>query len=416
MTAIDGKGLLVIISAPSGAGKDTVIGGMKVLETVVYVRRRPQARPGDPARLLLTSRRAPPDRGGRSVIDGAGDFWRRGATHCRHLHTHRYVIVKWNQGIGIMLLRRAPIHHTRRRLPPPPQPAHQTPEQREIRMRTAEIDTQPEYDHVVVNHDKIDETVAEIKRSSGARQAAPALGDRVRACARPERERRVDIAESAGSAARAAFTSVPPAKLCRQPRKRAGPLAACVVLAPTCPPAGLSRSSAGHPVYPHQLGALGADRYRGRRAAARCCRRLAACGLRRPRGGGARSGLWITAGWPRFALVAWRIHPRRRGRRRRGRRGGAPCGRRGPTAARVATAAAGVVATALRRARPPRSNGCPRRRRAHGGARTPAHSRRRHRSQLRSGHLRGRRVAAAARFPWQGRRGRRARGARRRGP
>ena len=50
MTAIDGKGLLVIISAPSGAGKDTVIERLvKVLEdAVVYVTATSRkARPGE---------------------------------------------------------------------------------------------------------------------------------------------------------------------------------------------------------------------------------------------------------------------------------------------------------------------------------------------------------------------------------
>ncbi len=183
MTAIDGKGLLVIISAPSGAGKDTVIERLvKVLEdAVVYVTATSRkARPGEihGAHYFFYE----PEKFRAEIEAGRflewsmvhGDFKgvRRDAL-ADTLHDHRYVIVKPEpQGMRkikallpealTIFIMPPSVASLRRRLE---LRGTETPEQREIRMRNAEIEmaAAPEYDHVVVNHDgKIDETVAEI--------------------------------------------------------------------------------------------------------------------------------------------------------------------------------------------------------------------------------------------------------------
>lgn len=183
MAAIDGKGLLVIISAPSGAGKDTVIERLvKVLEdAVVYVTatsRKP--RPGEihgthyffyePEKFRVEIE------AGHflewSMVHGDFKGVRRDAL-ADTLHDHRYVIVKPEpQGMRkikallpealTIFIMPPSVASLRRRLE---RRGTETPEQLEIRMRNAEIEmaAAPEYDHVVVNHDeKIDETVAEI--------------------------------------------------------------------------------------------------------------------------------------------------------------------------------------------------------------------------------------------------------------
>lgn len=183
MTAIDGKGLLVIISAPSGAGKDTVIERLvKVLEdAVVYVtatsrKPRPGEIPGTHYFFYEPEKFRAEIEAGHflewSMVHGDFKGVRRDAL-ADTLHDHQYVIVKPEpQGMRKMkaLLPEAltifimppSVGSLRRRLE---LRGTETPEQLEIRMRNAEIEmaAAPEYDHVVVNHDlKIDETVAEI--------------------------------------------------------------------------------------------------------------------------------------------------------------------------------------------------------------------------------------------------------------
>ena len=183
MTPIIGGGLLVIISAPSGAGKDTVIERLvKALDdAVVYVTatsRKP--RPGEVHGIHYFFYE--PDKF-RSEIE-AGNFLEWSMVHgdfkgvrrdalADTIRAHRVVIVKPEpQGmrkIKVLLPEATTIFimppsvaSLRRRLE---LRGTESPEQLEIRMRNAEIEmaAAPEYDHVVTNHDgKIDETVAEI--------------------------------------------------------------------------------------------------------------------------------------------------------------------------------------------------------------------------------------------------------------
>lgn len=183
MTEIAGGGLLVIISAPSGAGKDTVIERLvKVLDdAVVYITatsRKP--RPGEVHGTHYFFYE--PDKF-RSEIE-AGNFLEWSMVHgdfkgvrrdalADTIRAHRVVIVKPEpQGmrkIKVLLPEATTIFimppsvaALRRRLE---LRGTESPEQLEIRMRNAEIEmaAAPEYDHVVTNHDgKIDETVAEI--------------------------------------------------------------------------------------------------------------------------------------------------------------------------------------------------------------------------------------------------------------
>ncbi|MGH2500212.1 MAG: guanylate kinase [Candidatus Limnocylindria bacterium] len=185
MTGVDGGGLLVIISAPSGAGKDTVIQRLvKALDgAIVYV--------------TATSRR--PRRGEvhgrdyyfyepakfREEIE-AGNFLEWSIVHgdfkgvrrdvlADTLREHRYVIVKPDpQGMRkikaqlpealTVFIMPPSVGALRRRLVTR---GTESDEQLELRLRNAEIEmaAAPEYDHVVVNEDgRIDETVAEIAR------------------------------------------------------------------------------------------------------------------------------------------------------------------------------------------------------------------------------------------------------------
>lgn len=183
MTGIDGRGLLVIISAPSGAGKDTVIGRLvKALDdAVVYITatsRKP--RPGEvhATDYYFYS----PDKFREEIEAGNflewsmvhGDFKgvRRDAL-ADTLRDHRIVIVKPEpQGMRklkavlpealTIFIMPPSVESLRRRLV---QRATETPEQLEVRLRNAAIEmaAAPEYDYVVVNDDgKIDATVEEI--------------------------------------------------------------------------------------------------------------------------------------------------------------------------------------------------------------------------------------------------------------
>jgi len=175
----------VIISAPSGAGKDTVIDRLlqteKVLDAVVYVTatsRKP--RPGEvhgqhyffyePEKF-------------REEIE-AGNFLEWSMVHgdfkgvrrdalAETLQEHRVVIVKPEpQGMRkikallpevlTIFIMPPSVESLRHRLL---SRGTETPEQLELRLRNAEIEmaAAPEYDYVVVNEDgKIDETVGEI--------------------------------------------------------------------------------------------------------------------------------------------------------------------------------------------------------------------------------------------------------------
>ena len=175
----------MIISAPSGAGKDTVIDRLlqteKVLDAVVYVTatsRKP--RPGEvhgqhyffyePEKF-------------REEIE-AGNFLEWSMVHgdfkgvrrdalADTLQEHRVVIVKPEpQGMRkikallpevlTIFIMPPSVESLRHRLL---SRGTETPEQLELRLRNAEIEmaAAPEYDYVVVNEDgKIDETVDEI--------------------------------------------------------------------------------------------------------------------------------------------------------------------------------------------------------------------------------------------------------------
>jgi guanylate kinase len=181
--SVDGKGLLVIISAPSGGGKDVVIDQLvqKLDDAVVYVTatsRKP--RPGEihGKHYYFYS----PEKF-REEIE-AGNFLEWSMVHGEFkgvrrdvlgetLANHRIVIVKPDpQGMRkiksqlpealTIFIMPPSVESLRRRLVAR---GTETPEQREIRLRNAEIEmaAAPEYDYVVVNEDgKLDETVDQI--------------------------------------------------------------------------------------------------------------------------------------------------------------------------------------------------------------------------------------------------------------
>jgi guanylate kinase len=192
--SVDGKALLVIISAPSGAGKDTVIERLvpkKLDDAVVYVTatsRKP--RPGEiPGRHYYFY---PPEKFREEIEEGNFLEWSmvhgefkgvRRDVLGETLQNHRIVIVKPDpQGMRkiksqlpealTIFIMPPSVESLRRRLVAR---GTETPEQREIRLRNAEIEmaAAPEYDYVVVNEDgKIDETadqIAEIIRKEAKR-------------------------------------------------------------------------------------------------------------------------------------------------------------------------------------------------------------------------------------------------------
>lgn len=183
MTAVDGRGLLVIISAPSGGGKDTVIERLvhRLDDSVVYVTatsRKP--RPGElnGKHYFFYS----PEKF-REEIE-AGNFLEWSMVHGEFkgvrrdvladtLRDHRIVIVKPDPQGMRKIKSQLPQALTIFIMPPSVESLKQrldhrgteTPEQREVRLRNAEIEmaAAPEYDYVVVNEDgKIDETVEQI--------------------------------------------------------------------------------------------------------------------------------------------------------------------------------------------------------------------------------------------------------------
>jgi len=181
--SVDGQGLLVIISAPSGAGKDVVIDRLveKLHDAVVYVpatSRKPRPGEADGVRYYFYS----PEKF-REEIE-AGNFYEWSMVHGDFkgvrrdilgdtVRSHKIVIVKPDpQGMRkikaqlpealTIFIMPPSIDALKRRLE---HRGTETPEQRAVRLRNAEIEmaATPEYDYVVVNEDdKIDETAEEI--------------------------------------------------------------------------------------------------------------------------------------------------------------------------------------------------------------------------------------------------------------
>jgi guanylate kinase len=181
--SVDGKGLLVIISAPSGAGKDASIERLvkKLDDAVVYVTatsRKP--RPGEihGQHYYFYS----PEKF-REEIE-AGNFLEWSMVHGEFkgvrrdvlgdtLRDHKIVIVKPDPQGMRKIKSQLPEALTIFIMPPSVESLKrrlvargtETPEQREVRLRNAEIEmaAAPEYDYVVVNEDgKLDETVDKI--------------------------------------------------------------------------------------------------------------------------------------------------------------------------------------------------------------------------------------------------------------
>jgi guanylate kinase len=185
VTAIDGKGLLVIITAPSAGGKDAVIDRLvqKLDDAVVYVTatsRKPRLGELDGVRYYFYS----PEKF-RQEIE-AGNFFEWSIVHGEFkgvrgdilgdtLRSHKIVIVKPDpQGMRIIksqlpevltiFIMPPSIEALQRRLE---HRGTETPEQRAVRLTNAEIEmaAAPEYDYVVVNEDgKLDQTVDEIAK------------------------------------------------------------------------------------------------------------------------------------------------------------------------------------------------------------------------------------------------------------
>jgi guanylate kinase len=183
--SVDGKGLLVIISAPSGAGKDVVLERLvkKLDDAVVYVTatsRKP--RPGE---IHGTHYYFYSPEKFREEIE-AGNFLEWSMVHGEFkgvrrdvlgdtLRDHKIMVVKPDpQGMRkiksqlpealTIFIMPPSVESLRRRLTTR---GTETAEEREIRLRNAEIEmaAAPEYDYVVVNEDgKIDETVDQIAK------------------------------------------------------------------------------------------------------------------------------------------------------------------------------------------------------------------------------------------------------------
>jgi guanylate kinase len=194
VTAIDGKGLLVIISAPSAGGKDVVIDQLvrKLDDAVVYVTatsRKPRPGETDGARYYFYS----PEKF-RQEIE-AGNFFEWSIVHGEFkgarrdilgdtLRSHKIVIVKPDpQGMRkikaqlpevlTIFIMPPSIEALQRRLE---HRGTETPEQRAVRLGNAEIEmaAAPEYDYVVVNEDdKLDQTVDEIAKIISAESKKP---------------------------------------------------------------------------------------------------------------------------------------------------------------------------------------------------------------------------------------------------
>jgi guanylate kinase len=185
VTAIVGKGLLVIITAPSAGGKDAVIDRLvqKLDDAVVYVTatsRKPRPGELDGVRYYFYS----PEKFRQEIEAGKFFEWSmvhgefkgvRGDILGDTLRSHKIVIVKPDpQGMRIIksqlpevltiFIMPPSIEALQRRLE---HRGTETPEQRAVRLRNAEIEmaAAPEYDYVVVNEDgELDHTVDEIAK------------------------------------------------------------------------------------------------------------------------------------------------------------------------------------------------------------------------------------------------------------
>ena len=177
------RGLLVIISAPSGGGKDAVIEQLvpELHGAVVYVTATSRApRPGEVngVHYFFYS----PEKFRDEIEQGNFLEWSmvhgefkgvRGDAVAETLREHRIVIVKPDpQGTRklkavlpealTIFIQPPSLKSLRRRLV---RRGTETPASLEIRMKNAEIEmaAAPEYDHVVVNEDgKLDETVRQV--------------------------------------------------------------------------------------------------------------------------------------------------------------------------------------------------------------------------------------------------------------
>ncbi|HEX9435890.1 MAG TPA: guanylate kinase [Candidatus Limnocylindria bacterium] len=174
------RGLLVILSAPSGAGKDVVIEGLlrELEDATLYVTATSRApRPGEiqGKHYFFYS----PQKFREEIEQGNFLEWSvvhgeykgvRGDAVGDALHEHRIVLVKPDpQGMRklkavlpealTIFIQPPSLDSLRRRLVGR---GTETPESLELRMKNAEIEmaAAPEYDHVVVNEDgKLAETV-----------------------------------------------------------------------------------------------------------------------------------------------------------------------------------------------------------------------------------------------------------------
>ena len=183
MSGVDGRGLLVIISAPSGAGKDTVIEKLvsKLEDAVVYVTatsRKPRRGETHGTHYYFYE----PEKF-REEIE-AGNFLEWSIVHGEFkgvrrdvladtLREHKVVVVKPDPQGMRKIKAQLPEALTVFIMPPSVDALRsrlvtrgtETPEQLDLRLRNAEIEmaAAPEYDHVVVNEDgKIEDTVRQI--------------------------------------------------------------------------------------------------------------------------------------------------------------------------------------------------------------------------------------------------------------
>jgi guanylate kinase len=182
--SVDGKGLLVIISAPSGGGKDVVIDRLvpeRLDDAVVYVTATSRkARPGEVEgkHYYFYS----PEKFREEIEEG--NFLEWSMVHGEFKGVRRDVLGQTLQDRKIVIVKPDPqgmrkiksllpealtifimppsVESLRRRLTTR---GTETADQREVRLRNAEIEmaAAPEYDYVVVNEDgKIDETADQI--------------------------------------------------------------------------------------------------------------------------------------------------------------------------------------------------------------------------------------------------------------
>lgn len=185
MTSIDGKGLLVIVSAPSGGGKNTVIERLvkRLDDAVVYVTatsRKPRPNEVNGKDYYFYS----PEKFREEIEQG--NFLEWSMVHGEFKGVRRDILGDTLRDHAIVIVAPDPqgMRKIKSQLPevltvfimPPSVEALQrrlvargteTRDEREIRLRNAEIEmaAAPEYDYVVVNEDgRIDETVEEIAK------------------------------------------------------------------------------------------------------------------------------------------------------------------------------------------------------------------------------------------------------------